>query len=236
MLPGVAVTVTSPNLQGANTVVTNEAGQFRFPALPPGVYLVKAELAGFRVAETPNVRIGMDQTIALTMTMQVQGVAETVYVTGVSPVIDTTSATGGIIANKEMFDQLPVRRDFYAITRLAPGVTQDTFGAAFNGSTSAENQYIIDGLNTTGVETGVQGKTLNFDFVQEVEVKTGGLGAEYGRMTGGAVNVVTKSGGNVFHGDLFGFGEGGSLQADNKTASLLPQTATTTVNTAHRAD
>ena len=236
VLPGVAVTVTSPNLQGVNTVVTNETGQFRFPALPPGVYLVKAELAGFRVAETPNVRIGMDQTIALTMTMQVQGVAETVYVTGVSPVIDTTSATGGIIANKEMFDQLPVRRDFYAITRLAPGVTQDTYGAAFNGSTSAENQYIIDGLNTTGVETGVQGKTLNFDFVQEVEVKTGGLGAEYGRMTGGAVNVVTKSGGNVFHGDLFGFGEGGSLQADNKTASLLPQTETTTVNTAHRAD
>ena len=96
VLPGVAVTVTSPNLQGINTVVTNETGQFRFPALPPGVYQVKAELAGFRVAETPNVRIGMDQTIALTMAMQVQGVAETVNVTGVSPVIDTSSSSGAM--------------------------------------------------------------------------------------------------------------------------------------------
>ena len=87
-----------------------------------------------------------------------------------------------------------------------------------SGSTSAENQYIIDGLNTTGVELGDKGKTLNFDFVQEVEVKTGGLPAEYGRMTGGVVNVLTKSGSNVFRGSASAFGEGGLLQANDDTA------------------
>ena len=72
------------------------------------------------------------------------------------------------------------------------------------GRRGAENQYIIDGLNTTGIELGDKGKTLNFDFVQEVEVKTGGMPAEYGRMTGGVINVITKSGSNSFKGSGFG--------------------------------
>jgi carboxypeptidase family protein len=232
VLPGVTVTVTSPQLQGANVQVTDGTGQFRFPTLPPGVYQVKADLSGFKSLEEP-VRIAIDQTITLSLKMQLAGVSETILVTGVSPVIDTTSAVGGITAGQEMFAQLPVRRDFYSIARIAPGVTQDYYGAQMAGSSSAENQYIIDGLNTTGVELGTQGKTLNFDFVQEVEVKTGGLNAEYGRMTGGAVNVVTKSGGNEFHGDTFGFYE---HSVESTAASSLPQTATTTTTTPRTAD
>ena len=235
VLPGVTVTVTSPQLQGASTAVTDASGGFRFPALPPGTYHVKAELAGFKPVEN-DIRVALDQTITIPLKMQIAGVAETVNVMGASPIVDTTSAAGGITAGQDVFNQLPVARDFYGITKLAPGVTQDTYGASIGGSTSAENQYIIDGLNTTSVQAGIEGKTLNFDFVQEVEVKTGGLNAEYGRLTGGAVNVLTKSGGNTFHGDIFGFGEGGGLQAGVSTASKLPQTATTNLNTAHRAD
>jgi hypothetical protein len=235
VLPGVTVTVTSPQLQGASTAITDATGQYRFPSLPPGTYHVKAELAGFKAAEN-DVRVSIDQTVTLPLKLAVAGVSESVTVVGLSTVVDTTSTTGGITAGAEVFNNLPIARDFYGITKLAPGVTQDTYGASINGSTSAENQYIIDGLNTTGVNTGTEGKTLNFDFVQEVEVKTGGLNAEYGRLTGGAVNVLTKSGGNTFHGDIFGFGEGGGLQATNTTGPKLPQTATTTLNTAHRAD
>ena len=233
VLPGVTVTVTSPQLQGANTTVTDGGGQFRFPALPPGTYHLTAELAGFKGAEQADVRIGLDQTITLALKMQIASLAETVQVVGASPVIDTTSAAGGITAGQEMFAQLPVRRDFYSISRLAAGVTQDSVGASIGGSTGSENQYIIDGLNTTGVERGEQGKTLNFDFVQEVEVKTGGMNAEYGRMTGGAVNVVTKSGGNSFHGDGFGFFE--HAQASS-IASQVPQTSTTTTTRPRTAD
>ncbi len=236
VLPGVTVTVTSPQLQGANSQVTDAAGQFRFPSLPPGTYNVKAELAGFKPAEQTDVRIGIDQTVTLPVKMSLAGVTETVNVLGASPVVDTTSSVGGVSVGQELMEQLAVRRDIYAVTRFAPGVTQDTFGPSFYGSTSAENSYIIEGLNTTGVEKGTEGKTLNSDFIQEVQVQTGGLNAEYGRMTGGNLNVITKSGGNVFHTDVFGFGEGGGLQASNTTGPLRPQTTTTTVNTARLGD
>ena len=92
-----------------------------------------------------------------------------------------------------------------------------TSGVTFYGSTGAENQYIIDGLNTTNVRSGTEGKTLNFDFVQEVEVKTGGLPAEYGRMTGGMINAITKSGGNEFNGDVFAFDQPSGIRANNST-------------------
>jgi hypothetical protein len=236
VLPGVTVTVTSPQLQGANTTITDASGQFRFPSLPPGTYHVKAELTGFQPAEQSDVSIGIDQTINLGLKMQVAGLAETIHVLGTSPVLDTTSSVGGIHVRPEMFEALAVRRDIYAMTRFAPGVTQDTYGPSFYGSTSAENSYIIEGLNTTGINAGTEGKTLNSDFIQEVQVQTGGLNAEYGRLTGGNLNVLTKSGGNAFHGDLFGFGEGGGLQAANATASKRPTTTTTTVNTSHLAD
>ena len=236
VLPGVTVTATSPQLQGANTTVTDASGQFRFPSLPPGVYAVKAELAGFKPADQNDVRLTLDQTITLSLKMQVAGVAETVNVLASSPVVDTTSAVGGVSVGQEIFDQLAVRRDIYDLTRFAPGVTKDTFGPSFYGSTSAENSYIIDGLNTTGVDTGTEGKTLNTDFIQEVQVQTGGLNAEYGRLTGGNLNVITKSGSNTFHTDLFAFGQGGGLQSANATGPKLPQTSTSVTNTAHQAD
>ena len=211
-------------------------GQFRFPTLPPGTYRVKAELAGFKPVEQTDVRIGIDQTVTLPLKMTLAGVTETVNVLGASPVVDTTSSVGGVSVGQELMEQLAVRRDIYSVTRFAPGVTQDTYGPSVYGSTSAENSYIIEGLNTTGVNTGTEGKQLNADFIQEVQVQTGGLNAEAGRMTGGNLNVITKSGGNMFHSDLFGFGEGGGLQAANTTASLRPQTTTTTVNTAKLGD
>ena len=78
-----------------------------------------------------------------------------------------------------------------------------------------ENSYVIDGVNTTGVEYGAQGKELNYEFIQEIDIKTGGYEAEYGRSTGGIINVITKSGGNDFHGDAFGYYDRDWLQADN---------------------
>ena len=199
-VPGATVTVTSTNLQGIQTQVSDSQGDFRFPSLPPGKYTVKSELNGFRTAEAADVDVQLDRASTVSLTMQVAGVTEQVTVTGTSSVVDTTSTVTGVNANADLFNRIPVRRDFYDVTRVAPGVTMDSVGPSVYGSSGAENQYIIDGLNTTGVELGDKGKTLNFDFVQEVEVKTGGLPAEYGRMTGGVVNVITKRGSNSFTG------------------------------------
>jgi hypothetical protein len=226
-LPGATVTVSSPNLQGVQTQVTDSEGNYRFLSLPPGRYSVKVELASFKPAEQSNVEVGLDKTVTLPFTLQLAGVTEAVTVTAVSSTIDTTSTVTGVNAGEDLFDRIPLRRDFYAVARVAPGTTEDAVGSVVYGSTGAENQYIIDGLNTTGVETGDRGKTLNFDFVQEVEVKTGGMPAEYGRMTGGVVNVVTKSGSNVFRGSPFANFEGGALRSDDSTRDDRPAWTTT---------
>jgi len=111
VLPGVTVTVTSPQLQGANTTVTDATGQFRFPSLPPGVYHVKAELSSFKSVDQSDVRLGIDQTVTLPIKMQLAGVTEVVNVTGTTPVVDTTSSVGGVSVGQELMEQLAVRRD-----------------------------------------------------------------------------------------------------------------------------
>jgi len=227
-MPGVTVSVSSPSLQGVNTTTTDAEGGYRFPLLPPGTYEVKATLAGFKTMQQANVVVGLDRTVEVNLPMAVSGVVETVEVQATSPTVDTSSTTIGLVAKAELLNRLPIQRDIYNVTRLAPGATQDAVGPAVFGSTGAENQYIIEGLNVTGLSAGQERKNLNFDFVDSIEVKTGGLDAEYGRMTGGIVNVVTKSGGNTYHGSLFGFNSGGGLQSEDDTAAKRPQTTTTT--------
>jgi hypothetical protein len=150
--------------------------------------------------------------------MRQTNISETITVTAEAPVVDTTTTQTGANITAETIESLPMARDFYAVAQIAPGTSTDASGTTMYGSTGAENQYIIDGLNTTGVELGTEAKTLNFDFIQEVQVITGGLSAEYGRVTGGVINAITKSGGNEFKGDLFAYGAGGGLQSDNSTA------------------
>ena len=107
------------------------------------------------------------------------------------------------------------------MVQITPGVSSDAnpensdqSSITVYGSSGAENVYYIDGVNTTGAEYGFQGKELNFEFIQAVDVKTGGYEAEFGHSTGGIVNVITKSGGNEFHGDLFGYYDNDSLQSN----------------------
>jgi len=226
-VPGVTVTVTSTALQGSQTQTTDSSGNFRFSSLPIGTYSVKAALTGFKTIDQTNVAVRLDTTVSLSFKLEVATRSETVTVSAAPPTIDTKSTVSGLVVGPEFFQRLAGPRDFYGVTRFAPGATADAVGPAFYGSSGAENQYIIEGLNTTGVELGSKGKSLNHDFIQEVEVKTGGLSAEYGRVTGGIVNVVTKSGSNIFKGSLFGFAEGGSLSANENTSSKRPATTTT---------
>ncbi|PYQ48993.1 MAG: hypothetical protein DMF59_14585, partial [Acidobacteria bacterium] len=234
-LPGVTVEVRSPNMQGVRTEVTDAQGNFRFSQLPPGDYSMTATLSGFNTVKQQNIRVGLNRTVTLDVAMS-PTVSETITVTSAAPVIDVTSSATGTNVTSQTMATLPIARNFTSIVQVAPGTNADATGPTFYGSTGAENQYIIDGLNTTEVRNGREGKTLNFDFVQEVEVKTGGLPAEYGRMTGGVVNAITKSGGNQFSGDLFGFDSPRSLRADNATVTERPHTAGTTTDTKYQAD
>jgi len=236
VLPGVTVTATSPVLQGDRTAVTDSTGTFRIPSLPPGTYTVKLNLSGFQDLTQENVTVSLDKSVAVNLKMQLAGVSQQVEVKGQTPIIDTTSAAGGVTVDQAMIQRLPTARNFYATATFAPGVTTDAVGPTMLGSSGAENKYIIDGIDATGIETGSQKKNVLVDFIDQVNVKTEGANAEFGGYTGGIVEAVTKSGSNTFSGSVFGFYQGGSLQQGNSTAAKRPQTTTTVSNIAHQYD
>lgn len=223
-LPGVTVEITSPSLQGTKVAVTDSKGEFRFSLLPPGVYQLRSSLSGFAEVTQRGIEVGLGRTVTLDVAMRSSSLSEQITVTAEAPVVDVTSATTGANVTAETIESLPLARDFYAVAQIAPGTNADASGTTVYGSTGAENQYIIDGLNTTGVELGTEAKVLNFDFIQEVSVKTGGLPAEYGRITGGVIEAITKSGGNDFSGGVFGYAQPDDLRSDNDTFFSRPGT------------
>ena len=218
-LPGVTVEALSPSLQGTRVVVTGGNGTYRFPSLAPGTYTVKATLSGFSTAER-TAPVTLDSTSTVNLTMRITA-KEEVVVSGEAPLVDVTNTTTGSSYSAKVIERLPVARNYADIVRSNPGVSTDrgeTQGRALAltvyGATSVENQYVIDGVNTTNVIKGFQGKAINSEFIQEVEVKTGGYQAEYGRALGGVINVITKSGGNEFHGDGFVYYDSFKTQSD----------------------
>ena len=167
-------------------------------------------MLNFRTAEkTATVALGATATVDLVMQPSTE---ERVVVSGESPLIDGTSTTTGTSYSSNVIGHLPVARNYADIALANPGADTDrgeTQGRALAltvyGATSAENQWTIDGVNTTNVFKGTQGKVIHNEFVEAVEVKTGGYQAEYGRALGGIISAVTKSGGNAFHGDGFAY-------------------------------
>ena len=208
-LPGVTCTATSASLQGSRVAVTNNSGSYRLSTLPPGTYKVSCGLAGFATTERTAL-VGLGSTATVNQSLQISQ-REEIVVSGQAPVVDTTNTTQGSNYSAKVMEKLPLGRNYANVVKMQPGVGEDTgdqqgrgLALSIYGSTSAENVFVIDGVNTNSVVRGVQGKVINNEFIQEVEVKTGGYQAEYGRSTGGIINVITKSGGNEFHGDVFG--------------------------------
>lgn len=227
-LPGATVTVTGP--QGERSVTTNSEGRFSVPFLTPGEYAVKAELQGFKVVEQKNVLVRLGLATQVALALEVGGIAETVEVTGGSTVVDTSSTTVGANLDSSLFQQVPVGRRLSETLYLAPGVSSSGDAGAANpsmaGGSGLENQYVVDGVNITNsgygalgsysIIFGSLGNGVNFDFIKEVQVKTGGYEAEYGQATGGVVNVITKSGSNIFSGSAFGYFRPQGLEGDFK--------------------
>ncbi len=218
-LPGVTVEARSPSLQGFRASVTDADGRFNLTLLPPGAYTVTSTLEGF-AANAQTVRLALGQAATIKVELIAAAKAE-VTVTAQAATVETESNSVGRNMDAAAFQALPTGRNYASVAQLTSGVNTDdsdtrNTSITVYGSTGLENAYLVDGANTTGVEIGSQGKVLNFEFIQEVEVKAGGYEAEYTGAQGGILNVVTKSGGNEFHGDAFGYFDNDSLQAENK--------------------
>jgi hypothetical protein len=208
-LPGVKVTVTSPNLQGTKSTVTSSTGDYLFPSLPPGEYAVTFEAQGLQAVKQV-LRVGAAQSSTLDTEMAAAAVTEEIVVTGSLENISQTvqSAT---TYTKQLVDELPTGRTLNEVVALSPGVqpngpaknTGTGLGAiTISGAPSYENLFLINGVVAN---ENVRGQSFDLfieDAIQETTTATAGVSAEYGRFTGGVVNVLTKSGGNSFSGSL----------------------------------
>lgn len=203
-LPGVTVTIASPALMGgAHTAATESNGTFSFPSLPPGFYTVKFELASFLTQERTEVQVRLDHTTEIAVRMPLSKYGEAITVTADTPVVDPAQTGTGQTFTPDFLNRMAVgsaNRGYQDVLSQAAGAVQDNGNPHVFGSTLGENSYLIDGLETTDPVTATFGTNFAFDAIQEISFQTGGFEAEYGRATGGVVNVVTKSGGNDFSG------------------------------------
>ena len=211
---GALVTLTGPAFQGTRSAITDGAGGYRIGLLPPGPCTITATREGLNTAKS-QVQLGLDRTATVDLVMNAVAAA-VVEVTEASSAVDLKATTTGSNFTSEAILKLPTTRDYSSIALLSPGVTQDNSGFKVYGSSGAENNFVVDGINTTNVEFGTQGKKIPQEFIQEFQVKTGGYEAEYGKATGGIINVITKSGGNEFSGDVFAYSEGRFFKSGNQ--------------------
>ena len=198
VLPGVTVTVTNNETQRSTVVVSDSNGTFYATALDPGRYAVKFELSGFVSQEAPNVILLLGTTATVDSSLRVGGVTETVQVLAGTPLIDVGSTTHQRNIPAEEFEVIPKGRSFQALATALPSVNTGELEGGFqvNGASAGENNFTVDGVSVVSLVHGNQRQDAVFEYLQEVQVKTSGLEAEYGGALGGVISAVTKSGGN----------------------------------------
>ena len=207
VMPGSTVTVTSPAIPGGPmTVVTTEQGEYRLVGLPPGVYKMTVVLNGFSTYEEADLRVTAGGTIERNITLPLASVAETITVSGESPVVDTRRT--GIAATKtlEEIESVPLeRRSNTDYASRLPGATASSYnatnGVTIMGSPTAEVTMTQDGAQYNNVKSGGGYPIADVDAVEEVSVTLLGASAEYQQAQGGVMNIINKSGTNAFRGD-----------------------------------
>jgi len=219
-IPGSTVTVTNVATNAVRTQASNEAGAFTFPAMPPGVYVVKAELEGFKPSQN-RVELHVEQSLRVSFTLEIGNFTETTQVTGVAPLLSTENATVGTVIENRRIVELPLNgRNYLSLIALSPNVSAGFAGAgqagdrqggsranqqiSISGQRREFNYYTLDGVDNTDVNFNTYIFLPSVDALEEFKVQTGIYSAEFGRAAG-QVNVVTKSGSNAFHGTVFEF-------------------------------
>jgi hypothetical protein len=215
VVPGAKVTVTNQTTKRIITATTRSDGSYAVLDVEPGRYSVSFEKTGFARQETSNAIVLVGKTTRVDASLTMGSVATTVEVSGAAAVIDTTSTTLAQNVTAEELDRLPKPRTFQGVAIFSPSVNTGYIEGGFqiNGASAAENNYYIDGVSTNSVIDGSARQKATFDYLQEVQVKTTGLDAEYGGAMGGVVSAVTKSGGNAYHGDIHYYYYGNKLSA-----------------------
>jgi hypothetical protein len=220
VLPGVTITARNVETGLSRSASTDAAGNYRLPALPPGVYSVQAQLQGFSSETRPDTVLVIDQTATIAFTLKPKALTEAVTVTGESPIVDVTASTVSTSVSNQQIQDLPVAsRRWIDLALLTPGTSQDNIRGFFyrgnvnigGGAREYSNGVQVDGVNNTWAEMGEPRQNFAMDSIREFRISTSNYKAEYGLATGGMLSVVTRSGTNDFHGSAFLFFRDDSL-------------------------
>ena len=231
VLPGVEVTSRNTGTEATRTVVSDDEGRYRISQLAPGSYELRAELAGFQTAVLQGIELSMAQEAVVGVTLRVGSITEQVVVSAEVALVETTSGTVAALVDSQQVRDLPLNgRDFIQLALLQEGVLAPVaqrrsvngdlgIKISIGGARPYDNAILLDGTdikNQYGTTPGsVAGGLLGVDTVREFRVITSAYSAEYGRFTGGVINIATKSGTNEFHGSVFEYHRNAVLDARN---------------------
>jgi hypothetical protein len=232
VLPGATVTITHVATGLVRTVVAGTDGAYTAPSLPTGVYTVSASLQGFKTVALSNIHIGVDQRVRIDLGLEVGNMTEAVTVEAVTPLVQTASSDLSATVDDVQMQTLPLNgRNFVQLTRTLPGVLRGIPGANIDGSGSyawrmsasfsangqrtRDNNFMLDGVDNN--ETWLNSVVVfpSVDAIEEFKVQTSTYSAEFGRSSGGVVNIQIKSGSNEFHGNAFEFMRDDKLDAND---------------------
>jgi hypothetical protein len=231
VLPAVTVAVTNTATGLSRTAATGTEGRFVIAALPPGPYELRAELAGFKPHVRRNLDLAVAQTLSLTVTLQIGDVAIEDVVVGTIPLVNTSNGELSYLVGSEAIEQLPLNgRNYTDLALLQPGVlafphrdggsvVAHGLAMSVNGQDPRSNVYLLDGTLqndfTNGPAGSAAGTALGMETVREFRVEANAYSAEFGRNSGGQINVITKSGSNQFGGSIYEYHRNDAMDARN---------------------
>jgi 2-polyprenyl-6-methoxyphenol hydroxylase-like FAD-dependent oxidoreductase len=225
VLPDATVTVVNSETNVTRTIRTDSFGRFHAPALPPGAYRVLVEMSGFAAHMIDGLALTLGQSLHLDVVLKVAVAAETVNVIANGSEIDAARTAVSSVVGLQQIEALPINdRNFISFSVITPGVTTDrtplqgaltTSGVSFGGQRGRSNNVMVDGLDNNDIISGAVRATFSQEAVREFQVLTNSYSAEFGKASGGVVNIVTKSGTNTHRGTLFGYFRDEALNASD---------------------
>ena len=244
LIVGATVEVSGPALIGSRKVETDSGGNYRLAALPPGEYTMTITSPGFRTYKQTGIDLRVGRLPIIDVQLAVGSLNETVTVSADAVILDTTQSKVAVTLPIYLMEGIPKGRSFESLIPFAPGARMEplqnsadrTMGFQIDGAANAENVFMIDGVNTTGIQNGGSGKSFQMDFIEEVQIKSSSFEAEFGGALGGVINAVPKRGSNAWHGGLFSYIQNNALNANNSDRSLRTNPTLPSLSTSLRLD